>query len=276
MADIDVISLIFESFDLVRARYKEVALPLMVLLLISGAGNFGGASLSDVMGSQGAGTNYYDESPIANALSDSGGLWAGLAGVIFIVLALLIAFAFAMAVVSLSIWYYASEHFYAILRRKKVSQNWQSRMARHFPRAIVMTIFEFFLFAAFAAATIACFAMVPASGWAVSIVLFAVVALVAISAMLFLIPAWAYYAMDCLPFFESLGRSVSLVRGNAMHFAIFAVIFIALNFGTVFASFYACCFSFLLMPILYVFFSLISRVTILKMKLAIEKQRNKR
>ena len=83
-------------------------------------------------------------------------------------------------------------------------------------------------------------------------------------------------AMDRLPFFQSLGRSFSLVRRNFVHFLVFAIIFAMLGVGSVVASIYACCFSFILMPVLAVFFALLSRVTLLKMKLAVEKQEGRK
>lgn len=273
MADIDVIALIFESFALVRARYKDVAFPLMVLLLLSSAGNFGGTSLSDLAGHDEAASDDYGASPIASALSDSGEIWAGIAGLGLALLALLVAFAFAITMASLSIWFYTCEHFYAILRRKKAQGAWEQRMARHVPRAFVMALFEFFLFGAFAAAIIACFAAAPSAGIAATLALFAATFLIAVFAALFIIPAWAYYAMDSLPFFTSIDRSITLVRGNLWHFIIYAAIFFLLNLGVAAASIYACCLSFIIVPLFAVFFGLTSKVTLLKMKLAIEKER---
>jgi hypothetical protein len=273
MADIDVIALIFESFGLVRARYRDVAFPLMVLLLLSSAGNFGGSSLSDLASQGGAASGDYAASPLASALSDSGGPWAGATGIALPLIALLVAFAFAITTASLSAWFYACEHFYAILRRKKAQGTWEQRMARHVPRAIVLALFEFFLFGAFAAAIIACFAAALSAGLPAAIALFAATMLLAMLAALFIIPAWAYYAMDSLPFFTSIDRSITLVRGNMAHFLIYAAIFFLLNLGVAAASVYACCLSFLIVPLFAVFFGLTARVTLLKMKLSIEKQR---
>lgn len=277
MANIDVISLIFESFELIKARYKEVALPLLVLLLISGAGHVGGSSLSDAFGSKSNGaTSQYGASPIANALSDSGALMAGLAGALLVVLAIVVVVAFALAVLSLAIWFYISEHFHAILTKRKIAQGWQARMSRHLFRALVMVLFEFALLGVFVLAVVAIAMAYSSIGLIGAMLLFVLLVLAFLCLGIFLIPAWMYYAIDRLPFLTSLSRSFSLVRRNFVHFLVFALIFFMLGIGSVVASLYACCCSFILAPIMAVFFALLSRVTLLKIKLAIEKQEGKK
>lgn len=271
MANIDVISLIFESFGLIRAHYKEVAFPLVVLLLLSGTGHIGGSSFSDVFGSEGSRSAGQDEgSEIANALFDSGGLSAELAGVILIVVAIVVVLAFALCALDMAIWFYISEHFQAILTKGKIAKEWQSRMSAHLPRAFFMTLFEFILLGAIIAAVVAIALSYQSLGLALAIALFALVMLAFLCISVFIIPAWAYYAIDRLPFFTSLSRSFSLVRGNLAHFLVFAIIFLLLGMGSGAASVAACCFSFIVAPILTVFFALLSRVTLLKMKCAME------
>lgn len=274
MANIDVISLIFESFELIRARYKEVAVPLMVLLLISGAGHIGGSSLSDMFGSPRSGSFGQDgESPLANAMSAPGGLLDGLAGdVLLALVAFVVALAFAFAVIILSVWFYISEHFHAVLIKKKITQGWQARIERHMVRAFVMALFEFALLGALVLCVVAIALAYPSIGLIGAMAVFALLAPVSICIGFFLIPAWMYYAIDRLPFFTSLSRSFSLVRGSMKHFLAFAVIFAMLGIGSAVASFYACCFSFIVSPVLAVFFALLSRVTLLKMKFSIERQ----
>ena len=272
MANIDVISLIFESFDFIRAHYREVAFPLMVLLLFSGAGNFGGSSFSKMFQPPSdASQSAYQPSPLENAMQAPDALSSYLVGSVLIIIAFIIAVAFVIAALSLSIWFYVSEHFYAVLNKKKISQDWQSRMKRHLPKAFVMAFFELVLFAAFACAIIACISLVYTSLVA-AIALVAVVLVAGFAVGIYLIPAWTYYALDNRPFFESISRSFALVGGNKVHFAVFAAIFVLINLGALFSSFYACCFAFIVAPLLTLIVSLLSRVTLLKMKLAIEKQ----
>ena len=277
MANIDVISLIFESFELIKARYKEVAVPIMVLLIIAGAGHFGGSSLSDALGSQRSGSlGHYDSSPLSNAMSGSDALLAGLTGgVLLVVLAFVVAMAFAMAVLSMAIWFYMSEHFNAVLIKKKIAQDWQARMKRHIIKAFVMALFEFALIGSAILAGVGIALSYSTIGLIGAVVLFALLAIAFVCLGFFIIPAWMYYAIDNLPFFESISRSFSLVSGNITHFLVFAIIFAMLGIGSGLASIYACCFSFILAPILTVFFALLSRVTLLKMKLGIEQQERK-
>jgi len=277
MANIDVISLIFESFALIRARYREVAVPLMALLLLSGAGHVGNYSLSDLFSSKGSGSaSQYNGSPLASSLSDSGALMAGLAGVLLIIIAIVAVVAFVISVLRMAVWFYVSEHFHAILVKKKITKEWQQRMRSHLPRAFVMALFEFILIIALILAIAAIVLSYQSTGLVGAILLSMLLVLAFICLGIFLAPAWIYYAIDRLPFFQSLSRSLSLVRRNFVHFLVFAIIFFMLDMGSVIASFYACCFSFLLMPVLIVFFALLSRVTLIKMKLAIEKQESKR
>ena len=271
MANIDVISLIFESFELIKAHYKEVALPLLALMLMSGAGGFGGSSFSDVFGSKNSSASgAYRGSPLANAMSDPGALSAGLAGVLLAVVAIVVVLVFVFSVLSMAIWFYISEHFQAILAKKKLVKAWQPRMSAHLSRAFVMALFDFALLAVFIIAIVAIALSYKSIGLLSAIVLFALLVLVFICLGIFLAPAWIYYAIDRLPFFASLGRSFSLVQRNFAHFLVFVLIFFLLGIGSVFASVFACCFAFILMPVFTVFFALLSRVTLLKMKLAME------
>jgi hypothetical protein len=275
MASIDVISLIFESFEFIRAHYKEVAFPLVVLLLLSGTGSYGGSSLSDMLGERQYRDGYgYEQGNLQNALSSSKSMIAYLAGMLAVVVAIAIAVAFVIAVISTSIWFYISEHFYTILKKRKITEEWQGRMKRHLPKAFILTLLEFFMFAAFAIAILACISFIPTS-WFWAAVLLLIVVILGLNLGFYLIPLWMYYVLDNLPFFESLSRSAVLVFRNVLHFAIFAIIFVFLTIAALFGSFTACCFSFIIAPLLFVFISLLSRVTLIKMKLAIEAQERK-
>jgi hypothetical protein len=269
MAGIDVIALIFESFGLMRAHYREVAFPLVALLLLSGAGNLGGSSFSRGFGSQ----NFQGSpsSSIASALSGAEALAAGLAGALLLAVLFALAVAFALAVLSMAVWYYVCEHFYAVLNKKKIARGWQSRLSRHLPKAFAMVLLEMVLLLAFAASVFACLLVAPSS-WVAALVLFLLVLIFWLNAGFYLIPVWTYYVLDNLPFFESVSRSVALVRANIFHFAVFAAIFVLLNIGAMVGSLLACCFAFMAMPLLSVFVNLLSRVTLMKMKLAAEKK----
>lgn len=275
MANIDVISLIFESFELMRAHYKEVMFPLVVLLLLSGGGHIGGSSFSDLFGSKGgSSTSQATAAPLANALSDPGGLSAGLMGVILIVVAIVVVLTFVLCTLEMSIWFYVSEHFQAILSKGKTAKEWKARMSAHLPRAFFMSLFEFALLGAFILAAAAIVLSYQSLGLAGAIALFALVVLAFLCISIFIIPAWIYYAIDRLPFFQSLSRSFSLVKGNLVHFLAFAIIFAMLGMGAGLASIAACCLSFIVAPIMAVFFGLLSRVTLLKMKNAMEPAAN--
>jgi hypothetical protein len=269
MAKLDVIALIFDSFDLIRAHYREVAFPLVALLLLSGAGSFGGSSFSKGLDSRG----WQDStaSGIANALSGSGALMAGLAGALLLIILFVIVVTLAIAVLSTAIWYYVCEHFYAILNKKKITLDWQSRMKRHLPKAFILALLEVVMIVVFAASLFACLFVVQTS-WVAAAALFLLILIIGLNVGFYLIPVWVYYVLDNLPLFESISRSIMLVKNNVFHFAIFAAIFVLLTMGAFVGSLSACCFAFIVMPVLMVFVTLLSRVTLMKMKLAAEKE----
>ncbi|MFA6214097.1 MAG: hypothetical protein WC717_02350 [Candidatus Micrarchaeia archaeon] len=265
----DVISLIFESFWLIRKHFREVAVPLAALLLLSAAGYVGGSSLSNDFG--GSSLQWDDVRSIPRALSSAEGLMAELAGTKLLAISIAAAVAFAMAVLSMAIWYYASEHFYAILHKEKITRNWQLRTKHHLSKSVVMALLDVAMTAAFAASVVGCLIVVQTS-WVASAILFLLVLIVWLNAGFYLIPVWVYYVLDNLPFFESISRSIALVRCNVVHFTIFAIIFVLLNIGAMIGSLLTCCFAFLAMPVLMVFLTFLWRVTLMKIKMAAEKK----
>ena len=102
---------------------------------------------------------------------------------------------------------------------------------------------------------------------------FLLVFIVWLNAGFYFIPVWAYYVLDDLPFFESIARSISLVKNNIVHFTVFATIFVLLNIGAMVGSLLTCCFAFITTPVLMVFVTFLWRLTLIKMKLAAENKR---
>ena len=281
MGKVDVIEEIFGSFELIRQHYMEVIIPLILLLLLS-AGASGG-SLFNSRGSS-YGSSSLTGSSTANAMVD-GGISAAilaLGGVLLALVVIGIVLVIILVVLHRTLWFYIYEHFYSLIRKKKIKQAWQQRCKRLALKALAIEAF-------WLAVAIIIFALPVLMAWnaisslqspTLSGVLAALgpVALAFIAALLalivlgfFLTLLWAYYAMDGCGFLSSVSRSFSLVGGNLGTFILLGIIFGLLAVGSIGASLVACCFSFIVSPVLTVFFGLLWGVTLLNVKVKLEK-----
>ena len=276
MGKIDVISAIFESFGLIRAHYKEVALPLVILLILSGAGHLGSN-----LGGNGFGSNSnspHASSGTANALANAvpgpealAGLLSMLVGVVLIFLVIFIILAIIVALVDQAAWFYVFEHFYALLGKKKVQKDWKNMFQKQIIKALVIWLFWLALIAALSAVPAVLF--IGNSPFALGV---AILALIALLVLAFLLqPTWVYFAMDGMGIMAAAGKSVELVKNNAISFLVFGFIMLLTGCGIAVASLFitlACCLlAPIVMPFIEVLFGLIFGITMMKMKIALEK-----
>jgi len=276
MGKIDVISAIFESAELVRAHYKEVALPLIVLLILSSAGhlgsNWGGNGFGNSKSPSYAGSG--TQNALVNALSSPDAIAGALSlllGALFIVLIVFIIAAIIAALVNQATWLYVFEHFYALLGKKKVQKEWKIRFKRLLVKSLILGIFWFVLIVALFAIPIILFAVNSMLA-----LLVAVIAVLALLIVAFLLqPIWVYFAMDDLKIMDAAGKSAGLVRKNPGSFLVFGFIVLLVSGGELAASLFitvACCLlGPIVMPFISVFFGLVFGITMMKMKLALEK-----
>jgi len=287
MANISVIDTVKESYELIVEHWKEVAVPLIILLLLSGTGSFGGNSLSrESTGSSGP-QDYSSaaNSMLANAMTGGDELFA-LGALAIGLIALIVVVLFIFSVLQQSIWFYTYEHFYSLLTKKKLSTDWKPRFERQGIKAFFYTLFYWLMFILFFAVPVVMMfpllgafsssarldtsellsSLIPVLGVAFA----CFIAFLAVS--FFLSFAWIYYAMDGFPFFDSLGKSFSLARGNIWLLVRFVGIFLLLGLAAGIGLLVLCCFAFILSPIVQVFLGLLSGVTLMKLKLAVEKK----
>lgn len=289
MGKADVIQMIFDSAGLVRAHYQEVALPLIILLVLSGAGNFGGSSFSNTgrlfstIGEKDSGS--LQNSLFAAPLSPNasiGSIVLALGAIVLVLILVFLVLFIAVYLLNEAVWLYVYEHFYAILRKKKLADGWKARMKRLLVKAAVLQAFWLLV-------TLVVFALPAMHIWnsatAVKQFSFSSVlsllgaSLLAIGAGLLalfaigfvLLPLWIFYAMDGLGFVDSLGKSFTLVAGNIVPFLLYAFISALLWAGQIGVSLSACCFAYLVVPLVQVFLTLVMGITLMKMKLALEK-----
>ncbi|MCX6772655.1 MAG: hypothetical protein NTV88_02700 [Candidatus Micrarchaeota archaeon] len=275
MGKIDVISALFESYELIKAHYKEVALPLVILLILSGAGhlgsNWGGNGLgSDKSSALGSGS----QGGIANALSSPAvlaGVLSLLLGALLIVLVIFVILALIVALVGQATWFYVFEHFYALLGRKKALQEWKPRFKRLIVKSLILGIFWLVILVTLVAVPVILF--IAESPLALPVAIIAVLALLILA--FFLQPIWVYFAMDDMKIMDAAGKSMSLVRNNMGSFLLFGFIVLLVSAGGMAASLFitiTCCLvAPIVMPFINVFFGLLFGITMMKMKLALEK-----
>lgn len=282
MGKVDVISAIFESFELIRKHYKEVMVPLLVLLLLSGAGSMGGSSFSRGFGNGEKAAS--GEAGLANAMTGLGTGVLALGGLLVAIIAAVLVAMLVLMVVCEATQLYVYEHFYAILNKRKIKAKWTERFGRLAVKSIAMFIFRAAIFAAVfilpllqlwnVISTLEAMSVAGIIGAVLSVGL----ALAAGFALMLIVsfvltPLWVYYAMDGNGLFDSAGKSVSLVVGNLSSFLLLGFVFLLIGIGTVGAAALSacCCLSWLVAPVLSVGFSLLYGVTLMKVKLAIEK-----
>ena len=271
MGNIDVIKAVFESYGLIKKHYNEVALPLVVLLILSGAGHLG--SNWSTGGGSGSGSSSQasgNANALMNALSSPdalAGLLSVFLGVLLLVLIAFVILAIIAAIVDQATWFYVYEHFYAILRGKKLSEDWKSRMKRHSVKAIIIGLF--WLAVAALVLGVPLLLMVGSSpiGW----IAIALGVLVLIVLAFFLLPMWVYFAMDGMKIGDAMGKSFSLVSRNIGSFLLLGFIMLLAMAGQIIVMVVLCCFAFIVGPLLQVFFALLWGITLMKMKLALEK-----
>jgi len=282
MGKVDVLQAIQDSFELIRAHYREVALPLIALLVLSGAGSFGSSSFSDSFGSR-----YSDDSssdnPLANAMTGLDTSLLALGGILIAVIAAVVILAIVLSILERAVWFYVYEHFYSLLTKKKIQQGWQGRIKRHSVKATILWFFWLFVFIAiFALPALQLWGSISvlssASGFSglwnalvpFMLLLSAAIGLLLLAGFL-LSPLWIFYAMDGLGFSESLSRAAGLVMGNLGTFFVFSLVFFFLGIGGSLLSLASCCLAYLVSPIITVFLGLLWGVSLMKVKLALEK-----
>jgi hypothetical protein len=283
MGKVDVLQAISDSFGLIRAHYREVALPLIVLLVLSGAGSFGGSSFSNSFGNRYSDKYSSSDNPLSNAMTGLDTSLLALGGILIAIIVAIVVLAIVLSILERAVWFYVYEHFYSLLTKKKISQDWKSRMERHSIKATALWLFWLLVFLAiFALPALQLWGSISvlsgASGlsglWNALapflLLLFAAIGLLLLVGFL-LSPLWIFYAMDGLGFGESLSRAAGLVMGNVWTFFIFSFIFFFLGIGGSIVAFASCCLAYIVSPVISVFLGLLWGVSLMKVKLALEK-----
>lgn len=275
MEKADVMKEISDSFGLLRAHYREVLFPLLVLLVLSGAGHFGFSGLRwtlDRPFGQLHPALPENASPFANAMLDASSFLLLAGGALLALILAYAAIAIVSAILERAVWFYVFEHFHAVIRKKRPPADWQQRMKRHAVKSVVFMVFWAILaVAVFAVPALQAWDFLSSSGSFFSFFATFVIAIVVFLGLAFLLlPLWVFYAIDGHGLFESVSKSASLVGRNLVPFGIYAAVFFAIWILALAVSIGACCLSFIVAPVAFVFIQLLSGVTLMKLKLVLE------
>lgn len=275
MAKIDVISMFFESFELVRKHYHEVMIPIVLLLLMSGTASIGADSIGRVFTSLGRG---FATDSFASAAATTSSTVAPqipttflpfVGGALLAIAAAVMTAGLVLVIFHQSLTFYVYGHFYSLLRRKKISTGWEERMKKYAIKSLVLLVFWCVVILVFIALSLL---VISLGNLLIQIAAALVVLFLLLSVGFYTLPLWVYYVLDSMPFFASLSKSFCLVKDNAVTFTIFTLILLLLGIGIALASMAACCFSSIVAPLLGVMLSLVSGITVMKMTLALGKK----
>ena len=292
MAKIDVIDTFYESYLLLRSHWKEVAAPLIVLLLLSGAGSIGSSSFNPsgfarLFSNSGSSTSSATSTMASLAASSSqispevASLLTGLIGILLILVVLVVVVLIAMALIKQATEYYIFQHFHSLLKKKKIKEGWQPRFKRNLIRAVVLFLFyTVILVAVLALPCIILYkqATSPAHGTFMDLLFLALAlflpALLLLVVINFLLSTtWIFYVLDNVGLIGSIRKSCSLVLSNLVTFIAYAVAAFLLGLTGALSILLSmcCCLSIVVAPVVSVFLTLLCGITLMKIKLALEK-----
>lgn len=263
VAKVDVIAEVSDSFEFLKAHYREVLVPIIFLILLNGAGSFGGSGFSD-----------------RDSGSGSGESLAYLLAFGLVLLAVIVVGIIVFSLLNSATTFYIYGHFNAVLRKKSIGEGWQPRFLKMLFKSAILFIFWLVLLCLFFA--IPAYSLLSVLGQSSGgagdallgiVISFLIAFVLLLAAMFFLMPLPIYYAVDNLPFFESVSRSFSLVTGNLKTFLVFYLVFLAIDIAVITLAFLTCCFLYLTLPVLMTFYMLLWGVALMKVKMRLEAAR---
>lgn len=275
MAKIDVLKEVSDSFRLIKEHYKEVAVLLFAIFFLQVIIGF----------SSRLAVNYLslpldDADALGKTVAQSMASASSLNSALFTLAIFAVILIFIFSILERALFFCACEHFYSLLCGKKPSTDWKSRIAHFSWKSFVLAVFNIIIsLAFFALPLLALYSAFVSSDASAGIGLLlsaiptlAIAALAYVALMFCLSLLFVYYAMDGLPFFDSISRSLMMVIGNLWVFFILFLVFFAFSLAASLISIAACCLSFLVFPLLGVFLGLLYGVTLMKIRLALDER----
>jgi hypothetical protein len=264
MAITDFFRAINESSQLLEKNLRGIAVPLAVILLMSVASGLAGFLLSQAI-------QFLPFVSLAGQtpkpMQDT-----GMADIFLFAFAALILLSMLVSWLTCAISLYIAQHFNSVMTKKKMPEGWVGVMAGNLFKSLAMFILMSAILAAISAipAVFLYFISTQLSGMAILAAGAAAILAIALLfsvASFFLSPLWIYYAIDKNGIFQSIGKSITLVRGNLSAFFLLYVVFVIISFGAAMFSSLLCCFSFVLSPLAMALVTMLYQITMMRIKL---------
>ncbi|MFA5929771.1 MAG: hypothetical protein WC861_02720 [Candidatus Micrarchaeia archaeon] len=262
MAKTDFFKAFNGSSKLLEANLKGIAIPLALIMLLSMATSL--ASFIFLQASQFL-SPFLFGGPLksTDSLGIGDAYWLAIAAVAM----LCILVTWLTSALSL----YIAQYFNAVMQKKKMPENWAGVIAGNMLRTLAMSLLILAIFAVIFGFPAAMVYLISTQYSGIGIIiagalLFLLAFLLYMAASFFLSPMWLYYAVDKNGFFQSIGKSISLVRGNLGSFFLLYAVFVAISFGAAMFS-AVCCFSFIISPVLMALVTALYQITMIRMKL---------
>jgi len=264
MAKTDFFKAFNDSSKILEKNLKGIAVPLAMIMLLSIASGVAGFFFSQAI-------PFLPIAAIAGQAQQSTD-GTGIGGIFWLLFAVLIILSIMVTWLTSALSLYIAQYFNAVMAKGKMPGNWAGVIAGNLFKTLVMFIIVGAIFAVI-------FGIPAALIYAVSsqfskVMLLAAGAVMFLAALLlfavasfFLSPLWIYYAVDRNGIFQSIGKSISLVRGSLSSFFLLYVVFVAISFGAAMFSTVLCCFSFFISPIIMALVTALYQITMMRLKL---------
>lgn len=271
MEKVDVLTVIVDSFELAAAHWREVAVPLALILIpsvamgivISFFNIFG--TLSDL---QSPGLS--SDSLAAGAMSGGSALTDAFASLGIGVVIFAISTFIAYAILSSAVHFYIYEHFYSLITKKQIRQGWQERMIKYIKKTVVITVATLGVCAAFMillGIVVLSFSFIGLVGAIIAAVLLLIASVALMVLFMMASPMWIFYVMENDGFFASISKSISMVKKNFWTFLAFFVVMEVISIVVSIGAVLTCCLTYVISPFLQTAVGLVSAIGLMKLRL---------
>ena len=273
MTKTDFFKVLNESSQLLEKNLTGIAVPLAVILLISVALGLAGFLVSQAVQFLPF-ISLADETP--NSMPDT-----SMSDILSLSFVALILFSILVSWLSSAISLYIAQYFNAVMKKKKMPEGWVGIIVSNMLKSLVVFVLLLIIFIAISAVPAAILYSISTQYSGVAVFAACVVALMAIALLFavvsfFLSPLWIYYVIDGNGIFQSVSKSVALVRENISVFFLLYAVFLVISFGAAMFSSALCCFSFVISPLVMALVTVLYQITMMRIKLDTESPQSKK
>jgi len=273
MAKTDFFKALNESSQLLEKNLQGIAVPLAAILLISIASGLAGFLISQAVPFLPF-ISLADKTP--KSMQDT-----GISDIFLLSFAALIILSILVSWLSSAISLYIAQYFNAVMTKKKMPEDWVGVIVSNMLKSLVVFVLLSIIFIAISAVPAAITYLISTQYSGVAVLVAGVVALLVVTLLFavvsfFLSPLWIYYVVDGNGIFQSIGKSVALVRENISAFFLLYAVFLVISFGAAMFSSVVCCFSFVISPIVMTLVTILYQITMMRIKMDSEAPQSKK